>query len=453
MSETLQAVRTADQPIGDPRATAPPLQRSRVLGVEAARGVALLGMVAVHALNDSDELGRPTWSFTIFGGRAAALFAVLAGIGIAFITHRRRVRMSDGTRAVATLGVRALAIGAIGLALGNTEASVASVILPAYAVMVLLAIPLVFLPTWLVAFVAVVVTAGAPVLQHVLLPPQPNPGLENPAFAELTSQPGALAVELALTGEFPAVTWLAYLCVGLVIGRLTLTRMRVILGLLGVGAVLAAAAPVASHVLLHKYQGLQQIWLAQPTSGVTRADTTALLTFGGDGSTPTSTWWWLAVDKPHTGTPLNLLGTIGSAVALLAIMLLAARAARPWLRRPISVLLVPLAAAGSMTLTFYVLHIMFMNSDLDTLAPMTGFVWQVVAIVLVGTSWWATAGRGPLEGLVAVLSRRGSGLVIWSGRTARRGVAHVYASAVQALRSPADRHGERIPSVNGGGRA
>jgi hypothetical protein len=340
--------------------------------------------------------------------------------------------------------MRALVIGAIGLALGDTDASLASVILPAYAVMFLLAIPLVFLPTWLVATVAVVVTGGAAALQHVLMPHLPKPALENPAFVDLFGDPGGLLTELSLTGEFPAVTWLAYLCVGLVIGRLTLTRMRTILALLGIGAVLAAAAPAASYLLLHHYQGWQKIWLALPRSGLTASQTTELLTLGGDGSTPSSTWWWLAVDQPHTGTPLDLLGTIGSALALLAAMLLVSRAPWPVIRRAISVPLVPLAAAGSMTLTFYTLHIVFLNSDLDDFEPMTGYTWQVLAMLLVGTAWWATAGRGPLEALVSAVSRRAGGLAIRTAHAVRRRAALAFEAAAKPGHKPAGREAVQI---------
>ncbi|MER7442459.1 heparan-alpha-glucosaminide N-acetyltransferase domain-containing protein [Micromonospora avicenniae] len=393
----------------------PPVGRARLLGVDAARGVALLTMIAVHSLPESDAAGRPTWWFTAFAGRSSAAFAVLAGVGIAFLTERRRVRPAAGSGIVAALVVRALAIGAIGLALGYTDASLAAVILPSYAVMFLLAIPLVFLPTWLVAVTGVVVAAGASALYHVL-PPLPEPSYENPAFAHLLDNPVALLTELSLTGEYPAVAWLAYLCAGLVIGRLTLTRMRVILGMLATGVALAATALVASSILLNRYGGLQQINLTQPKSGLDATETAELLRFGGDGNTPTSTWWWLAVDSPHTSTPPDLVGTTGTAIALIALMLLAGRVARPLLRRAVSVLLVPLAAAGGMTLTLYTGHIMFINSNVDSFAPVPGYLAQVVVILLFATAWWATAGRGPLEGLVTVATRSARRLATWNGR-------------------------------------
>ncbi|MGS2618268.1 heparan-alpha-glucosaminide N-acetyltransferase domain-containing protein [Micromonospora sp. LZ34] len=426
MTSTIYRSRKALEGAGDPPAattTSLPAQRSRLLGVDAARGVALFGMIAVHSLYVADEAGRPTWSFTIFQGRAAALFAVLAGVGIAFITGRRRVRRTDGLGPIAGLVVRALVIGAIGLALGYTDASMASVILPYYAVMFLMAVPLVFLPTWLVAFTGLAVAAGAPALRQILLPHLPEPTYQNPAFPHLIQDPGSLIIELSMTGIYPAVAWLAYLCAGLVIGRLALTRIKVVLSLLVTGVAFAVAAPVASWVLLNRYEGLRQIWFTQPKSGLNAAETTALLTFGGDGSTPTSTWWWLAVDAPHTSTPLDLLGTTGSAMALLAVLLLTGHVARPFPRRAISVLLVPLAAAGSMTLTLYTAHIMFINSELDTFEAMTGYLWQILAILLVAIPWWAYAGRGPLEALVAMLSRGARRLATGQARTTHVGLS------------------------------
>ncbi|MCX4386817.1 DUF1624 domain-containing protein [Micromonospora peucetia] len=438
MTQTAHLSRTAlDRAASPPATTDLSAGRTRLLGVDAARGVALFGMIAVHSLYQADAAGLPTWSFTVFGGRAAALFAVLAGVGIAFMTGRRRVPLTAGAGPVAALGVRALVIGAIGLALGYTDASLASVILPYYAVMFVLAIPLVFLPTWLVAFTAVTVAAGAPVLRQLLLPRLPEPTYDNQAFTHLIGDPGALLTELSMTGEFPAVTWLAYLCVGLVVGRLALNRLMVLLGLLYTGALLAAAAPVASWILLNRYEGFRQIWFTQPRSGLTAAETTELLVFGGDGSTPTSTWWWLAVDAPHTGTPLDLLGTVGSAIALLAVMLLAFHVARPVPRRAISVLPVPLAAAGSMTLTLYTAHIMFINSELDSFEPVTGYLAQVLAMVLFGTAWWATAGRGPLEGLVTLLSDGARRVVTRRNRANRhRAGMSMYSQEETRRRSP-----------------
>jgi hypothetical protein len=376
------------------------------VGVDAARGVALLGMIAMHSLYVSNDAGRPTWPSMIFSGRAAAVFAVLVGTGIAFTTGRRRVHLSDGLPTAAALGARALAIGAIGLALGYADAELREVVLPYYAVMVALAIPLVFLPTWLVALLGVAVAAGMPALSHVLRSDLPEPTLENATFGHVLDQPVALLTKLSLTGFYPALPWMAYLCAGLVIGRLNLVRTRVVVLLLATGAALAVAASAASSILLNRYGGLARIWAAQPDSGLTEAETIELLALGGEGTTPTSTWWWLTTDAPHTGTPFHLAGTIGAALALLGTMLLASRLTRPVPRRLAALVQVPLAGAGAMTLTFYVGHIIFINSEWDNFDAVTGYLLQVAVVLAVGLACRATVGRGPLEGLVTALASR-----------------------------------------------
>ena len=60
----------------------PPRPSPRLLGVDAARGVALLGMTAVHVTPAVDAAGRPSALHLAFGGTASALFALLAGVDV-----------------------------------------------------------------------------------------------------------------------------------------------------------------------------------------------------------------------------------------------------------------------------------------------------------------------------------------------------------------------------------
>ncbi|KZM68637.1 DUF1624 domain-containing protein [Nocardia terpenica] len=392
-------------PPGENPTPAPP-SAARLRGIDAARGIALIGMMAVHVLPDSTDDGDPTWSFQLFGGRAAALFAVLAGVSIALVTGRRRVRVADWPAAAASLAARAAVIGIIGLALGYTDASLAAVILPFYAVMFLASIPLVVLPTWVVAATGAGIVAGAPVLTHLLLDRLPDPLGENPGFHDLITRPGQLFTELTVTGEFPALPWMAYLCAGLVVGRLALDRWRTAVALLGIGLVLAVGAHVVASVLLDSYHGVDHILAAQPATDRTLDETRELLDFGADGTVPGSTWWWLALDKPHTGTPLDLLATIGSAYAVIGAMLLLPHARTPGWRRAATALQLPLAAAGRMTLTLYTLHVVFINSDYDRYPDTPSYLIQVAAVLFIGLVWTSTAGRGPLESVVAAAARR-----------------------------------------------
>ena len=84
------------------------------------------------------------------------------------------------------------------------------------------------------------------------------------------------------------------------------------------------------------------------------AETTELLAFGGNGTRPTSTWWWLAVDAPHTGTPVTS-SHAGCAIALLGLLLLAGSRHAPGVRRLVGAVQYPLAAVvtGSSSATLY----------------------------------------------------------------------------------------------------
>ena len=381
---------------GATRTEQTPVSRPRLAGVDATRGVALLGMMAVHALFVSDASGRPTWIFSVSAGRSAAVFAVLAGLSIAFLTGRRRVALGRPAReAAASLAARSLVIGAVGLLLGHTDPEIATVILPYYAVLFLIAVPLVLLPTPALVVLGAAVTAGVPFLSHVLRTSLPVHAAHNHSFVDLVTAPLDLLVELTVTGEYPALPWTAYVCVGIAIGRLRLSSPKVAAALLVVGAAVAYGGVALSAWLLGPMGGLAQIEAAG-TADV-NVPTAEILDFGADGVTPTTTMWWLAVEAPHTGTPVDLLHTTGTAVALLGALLLVGHVTVPVLARMIAVVQAPLAAAGSMTLTLYAAHVIFMNSPLDVFDAVPGYVLQVVSVLLFALAWRQAVGRGPLE--------------------------------------------------------
>lgn len=378
--------------------------RTRILGVDAARGLALIGMMAVHALYETDAAGNASWTSVLAGGKSAALFALLAGVGIAFTTGRGRVPFR-GDRALPTavgLVVRGLAVGLVGLLLGGNDPEVAAVILVYYALLFVAAVPLVLLGRRTLLALGAVLAVGVPFASQALRAHLPAATGMNPSFAWLAGDPRGLLTELAVTGYYPVLSWLPYLCVGLAVGRMRLSSARTAGLLAGIGTTLAVAAVVVSDQLMR--QGLPRILAA--SAGTDPDKVHEALTVGPDGVTPTTTWWWLAVDTPHSSTPLDLALTTGISLAVLGVALLADHVTRPRPRATLDVVRAPLAAAGGMTLTFYVLHVLFINSDLDVYGPTAGYVIQVVAVLLLGWGWRATAGRGPLEAAVTTLSRR-----------------------------------------------
>jgi len=78
--------------------------KRRIMGVDVARGFALIGMIAVHVLSATNAAGEPSLEWTLFAGHSAALFATLAGVSLAFMTGGRTPRpASRGLPAAASL--------------------------------------------------------------------------------------------------------------------------------------------------------------------------------------------------------------------------------------------------------------------------------------------------------------------------------------------------------------
>ena len=90
--------------------------RPRVVGVDVARGLALIGMLATHVFGTLDDNGNPTAAQFVAGGRAATTFVLVAGVSLAFLSGGRNgVRGRERVAAAAGLAARAALVGAIGL--------------------------------------------------------------------------------------------------------------------------------------------------------------------------------------------------------------------------------------------------------------------------------------------------------------------------------------------------
>ncbi|MCW2760960.1 MAG: hypothetical protein JWR85_1161 [Marmoricola sp.] len=380
---------------------------ARVVGVDIARFVALAGMMATHILPSFENgTGDLTFAQSAAGGRASALFAVLAGVSLALTTGRTSpVRGRELGAAAAGIAVRAVLIAAIGLALGEFESGIA-VILTYYGVLFLLGIPFLVLRTpWLLGIAATWVVA-TPVVAHLVRRQLPPRGFDNPSFESLQDS-GKLFSELAFTGYYPAVPWLAYLLVGMAIGRTDLTRWRTSVILASVGGAIVAVAIFVSDALV-RHPGVRDELVESFGSAATLEQD---LAHGFFGNTPTDSWWWLAVRAPHTATPFDLAQTIGSALLVIAVCLV--------LGRLLPSLGAVLFGAGAMTLTLYTAHVLLRVELWDGTTAAT-YVGHVTAALAVGALLALVHTRGPLEALVGGLSKLGRRLV--AGRPLRERV-------------------------------
>jgi len=370
---------------------------ARLVGVDAARGVALLGMTAVHVLPAESPDGGTGAAHLVAAGRSAALFAVLAGVGVALgtggprpVSGERRVRWALG------LVLRAALVAALGLLLGELDSGVA-VILPYYGLLFLAAIPVLRAPPARLLAAAAVVAVGVPVLSQLVRPHLDRPLRRNPTVDSLLEQPLQLLETLTVTGYYPVLSWTAYLLAGLAVGRLALGDRRVAVRLLVGGAVVAAAASAVSALLLGPLGGTGRIAEADGLPAAEAADAVAE---GRFGTVPTTTWWWLAADAPHSTTPFDLLHTTGTAIAVLGAALLVGTSLRGRAR----LVLTPLAAAGAMPLTLYSAHVVLLAA-VDPDDDLGFWLLQVVIGLTAATAWRSTGRRGPLEAVVAAATR------------------------------------------------
>lgn len=387
---------------------------ARLAGVDAARGLALLGMMATHILPtfESDAQLTPTWVGLAFSGRAAALFAVLAGVGLALSTGREHPP-EGGELWAARRGIalRALVVGAVGLSVGGLEVNIA-VILVHYAVLFFCVLPFIGLPAKRLWGFAAVWLLATPVLAYLLRPwllaAEPPLRLgHNPKWEDLAS-PGQLFGDLFLTGYYPVLQWLTYLLIGLAVGRLALAGTAVPVLLLAAGTAAAVAARWLSLVFMEDWGGRASL---QDMLGDPSFPLASLLQVNLAGIDQTGSAWWLASSAPHSGTSLDLLHTAGSAAAVLGLFLLLGRLA-DWLELD---LMLPLRGAGALTLSLYAAHIGVMASLYGRPLPdgwtADGVFWaQAFAVLVLGAVFALLSWRGPLEWLghgASQLGRRG----------------------------------------------
>src|SRR5690349_16459553 len=98
----------------------------RIVGLDVARCLALLGMVATHVFDERGPDGGLTTGQWLAGGRASALFAVLAGVTLALMTGGRTpVVGRERLAATAAIAVRALLVAVLGMALALADSGIA----------------------------------------------------------------------------------------------------------------------------------------------------------------------------------------------------------------------------------------------------------------------------------------------------------------------------------------
>ena len=345
--------------------------RQRIVGVDIARGLAVLGMFVAHLGHGTpDGQHSPAW-FVVADGRPSATFAILAGLSIALFTGGRTPprgpALVHGWLRIAT---RAVVVFVIGLGLTALGTPVA-VILPSYAVTFLLVAAFIALPPLAVGAMALAAAFVGPTVLAALL----HPGADGTAPVQ-AGLGDSFFLDLVLTGYYPAIVWVAYMLLGLCVGRLDLRspRVQAVMGVTGLGLVLVG------------YGGGDYLRsVVRPTTELA---------------------FQLLRTDPHADSTFEVLGNCGVALVLLAVVL--ALTTLPATARVSRVLLYPLAATGAMALSAYSGHIVaiaLLGHDVVWYTESNAVLgWFVVVTLVVCTLWTRFVGRGPLEMLMRLVT-------------------------------------------------
>ncbi|WP_030611323.1 DUF418 domain-containing protein [Streptomyces sclerotialus] len=377
-----------------PRAAAPATRR--LVGVDLARGLAVLGMFTVHAGPEPSAAGPPAPLVEAAYGRSSALFALLAGFTLVLMTGRSEPRTGRaGRQAVGRVLIRAAVLFVCGTALVALGTQV-DVILAYYALLFVFVLPLYRLRA---ASLAVAAAAGALVLPQVLYLVKlaidggswSDTVIAADPLARITDSDGVL--DLLFTGPYPVLTWIPFLLAGMAVARLDLSDTAVRARLALTGVALAVLGHGFSWLALHLVPGVH-----------------AAVAANTDGDSPSSAWWsesvgeptdnfreWLLVAAPHSQTTPSIVGATGVALAVLAGCLFAVDRL-PRVRR----LATPVTAVGMVSLSAYVLHILVIRAVWreDLPGSWTELFLFFAVTMLLAVVWTRLFRRGPLEYLL-----------------------------------------------------
>lgn len=392
--------------------------RDRVIGLDVARGLALIGMAAVHLIKQLPYLSwNPDTWLGIVSGRSSILFAVLAGVSMAIMTGRDHPYVGEKMmQARSRILTRALVIFAVGVVLASFSHPIA-IILDYYGIFFLLAVPFV---TWRVRnlFIGAGVLAIVAPFINYFLKSNFDSAQDNMLFGYLFG------------GIYPGLGWLALMLFGLGIGRLRLGDLRVQQRLLLAGLALTVVGWGTGEWAEHAsgFQAHQRILQGVITEVQDKQATAGPLTILPGEEIDTQGWkcveelpgevvcfrdrgpkenafiepdmWFMLGNwSPHSGTTFEFVGSGGFALIVISACLILTRKAA-WLWTPLS-------AIGTAALTAYVGHVLMLAFWTN---PPTGIydVFLIFFAVAIPAAmiWKYFFGRGPLERILSWMASR-----------------------------------------------
>lgn len=344
---------------------APAVRPRRLVSLDCARALAIIGMIAVN-VGPQQAGGLLEKLFMLPYGRASLLFMFLAGIGLGLLTHP--ARRTPWREQWVLLVWRSMLLLAAGLGLQAINHGV-SVILTVYGVLFLAAIPMTRMGTRALAVSTGVMAILGPLGWIAILVARDETFRGRPIL--LPATPMEVMDRILITGPYPALVWVVPLLAGLTLSRFDLASRQIQMRLLICGFVATIGGLLLSRML----------------GALTGIDPT-------DGG-----FARLLASYDHSEAPLWLLSGVGSAACLVGLFCII----EPWLGRHAQALI----NLGRLSLTMYVVHLIliavFVRPDPHTTIEGIAFASLISLFCLVCAHLWVTHyGRGPLERLLRV---------------------------------------------------
>ena len=347
----------------------------RLLALDAVRGLAVIGMFIQH-------FALQPWSAFV-SGNTMILFILCSGISYSMMAQGMWKRDTAEPVFRARVLARAVFIDLIGYLILMLNGPF-GVVLQAYAMLFLLALPLVKCSTKSLIVISAVSFLACPPIMLV-------------GMSLLDGV--ALLYDIA-GGPLSGVAWLPVFVTGMVIGRLDLRASKTAIRLAGVGT--AVALPVklfSAAVLPGIYQSFCD-WLVQFSSSAAMPDAYA----PWPRNTLAPLWQMLFLDAPQGGSAFELLiGTGGSMVLLAAALLL---------EKKLPLLFRPFANVGKAALTLYSTQfvlawiLMLLGMAPSSLAQFPGGDIMVILITLAAGWVLSLRKNGPLETAIRWFERQ-----------------------------------------------
>lgn len=395
----------------------------RIHALDAARAVAIIGMMAAHLMSD------PTWLNTLSSGYPSALFAILAGCSLAIVNRQ------DTLASRYRILVRGVILVGLGVALTATQTSI-SVVLGAIGGIFLVLFPVVNRSTRFLVILWALLFFGGSALTAAL-------NLFN-VFVPF------------LVGVYPFAAWVTYGVSGILIYRFIVGGVSAPGGEADqqgapqratlrwqIGGFIVGLGAAIGGFFLRNGAGFgfgSESFSASSGSAVVKGESSSIIENSLSSYTAMKdmveamrqqrtwgnywdTWYgWY----PHSGGMLDILFSIGMALAVICGFLLLFRS------RLATLAFTPLRMLGSMALTAYVAHVIStgfvqngwpwsldmykemkdfstFTEESDILIEATGdstlFYWSLAAGLTLPWLWKLKFRRGPLEWVMHRLSQ------------------------------------------------